>query len=228
MKNLQITAALTLVLCVSFTVCSCAKASGYEYAETAGRVKPSDKEAVRLYALASDEYSRGRFPETAEILRNEKKFPPSLMLRAKAEYFSGDIKKAETTCRRILKIRASSCEAKLYLARCLYEKGDPGTAVKICESLLADNPHDIKTLRFLSALSNETGKSGESMIYLDKAAELSAESALVLLDRARLSWTNGKSRAALEDLSRARAMLPWDTPLLGSITNLENLIKELM
>jgi hypothetical protein len=63
------------------------------------------------------------------------------------------------------------------------------------------------------------------MIFLDRASEFSAESAMVLLDRARLRWIAGNSNEALEDLSRARAMLPWDTPLLRSILNLENIIK---
>jgi hypothetical protein len=66
---------------------------------------------------------------------------------------------------------------------------------------------------------------------LDKAVEFSAESALALLDRARLYWISGRGNeaalhTALDDLSRARAMLPWDTPLSRSISNLEKTIKE--
>jgi tetratricopeptide (TPR) repeat protein len=187
-----------------------------------------DVETLRLYAYASEAYARGRFSETAEILREEKKFQPALTLRAKAEYFSGDLENAEKTCRRALKLRPSSHETKLYMARILREKGDLSGAVQLTESLLADNPQDIRTLRLAAELAFERERNDEAASFLDRAAELSAESAMVLLDRARLRWTAGRGAEALEDLSRARAMLPWDTPLLRSIANLEKTIKEVM
>jgi tetratricopeptide (TPR) repeat protein len=188
----------------------------------------ADQKTVLRYARASEAYSRGRFAETIESLNGEKKFPPSLLLRAKAEFFSGDVEKAEKTCRRLLKIQPSSYEGKLYLARILREKGDSGAAVKATEALLADYPQDVRALRFAAELAGEAKKYDEAAVFLDKAAELSAESALVLLDRARLRWVAGKGQEALEDLSRAKAMLPWDTPLLRPINNLEKTIKEVM
>jgi len=185
-------------------------------------------ETIRMYVRASEAYAEGRFAETADILHGEKKFHPALVLRAKAEFFSGDIEKAEKTCRRALKARPSSLEAKLYLARILREKGDAVGAAAEAQSMLADNPQDIRALRFAAEIAGETGKFDEAAILLDRAAEYSAESAMVLLDRARLRWTAGRGAEALEDLSRARAMLPWDTPLMRSILNLENTIKEVM
>ena len=98
--------------------------------------------------------------------------------------------------------------------------------MQITESLIADNPFEIRTLRFAAELAYETGKNEEAAALLDRAAELSAESAMVLLDRARLRWIAGNGADALQDLSRAKAMLPWDTPLLRSIENLEYRIME--
>lgn len=190
--------------------------------------KEPNTEKIRLYARASEMYSNGNFNETINILNEEKKFPPSLILRAKAEYFSGDLEKAEKSCRRALKLRASSFEAKLFLARILLEKGSLENAVQLAESLLSDNPQDIRTLRFAAEIAGETGRNDEASALLDRAAECSVESAMVLLDRARLRWIAGKGTEALEDLSRARAMLPWDTPLLQSILNLEKVIKEVL
>jgi len=187
-----------------------------------------DIETIRAYALASDAYAQGRFAETTEILRGVKKFSPALILRAKAEYFSGDFEKAEKSCRAALKYRPSSFEAKLYLARIHREKGNLQSAMETIESLLADNPQDVRALFFASELADEAGKNNEAIIFLDKAAELSAENALVLLDRARFRWVAGRGAEALEDLSRAKAMLPWDTPLTKSIINLENRIKEIL
>ena len=204
---------LTVMLCVIFiTVTGCNKTP--------------DAETIRVYVRASDAYSQGRFNETSEILSGQNKFPPAVILRAKAEYFAGDTEKAEKTCRRAIKLRPSSPEANLYLARILREKGDLAGAVKIAETLLTDDPQDIRALRLAADLAAETGKFDEAAALLDRAAEYSAESAMVLLDRARLRWIAGRGNDALEDLSRARAMLPWETPLIRSISNLERIIKE--
>jgi hypothetical protein len=81
-------------------------------------------------------------------------------------------------------------------------------------------------LRFASGLVLEKGNTGEAQALLDKAAELSAECALTLLDRARLRWIAGRGAEALEDLARTKAMLPGDTPLARSVENLESRIRE--
>jgi len=195
--------------------------------------KSPDMAAIRLYVRASDAYAQGRFTDVIEIMRDQNNFPPSLILRAKAEYFSGDLEKAEKTCRRVIKLRPSSLEASIYLARILRETGNSAGAQSVIESLLSDNPQDIRALRLAAEIASDAGKFDEALILLDRAAEYSAESAMVLLDRARLRWITGMGdeiakNAALDDLSRARAMLPWDTPLLRSILNLENTIREVM
>jgi len=218
MKTYRITIHILSFFCFLF-VTSCGKFS---------ELKTPDTETIRLYARASSAYSAGRFAETAELLNREKKFVPALVLRAKAEYFSENFDKAEADCRRALKLRPSSFEAKLYLARTLREKDDFDGAVKAIESLLADNPQDIRALRLAADIAVESGKPDEAAAFLDRAAEFSAESALVLLDRARLLWTAGKGPEALEDLSRAKAMLPQNTPLVRTIINLENIITGLM
>ena len=191
--------------------------------------KAPDTETIRLYARASDVYAQGRFTEVINILQEQNNFPPALILRAKAEYFSGDLERAEKSCRRAIKLRPSLLEANLYLARILKEKNNLTGAQSITETLLADNPQDIRALRLAAEISFEAGRLDEALALLNRAADSSAESAMVLLDRAKLLWTAGNANeAALEDLSRARAMLPWDTPLSRSIQSLENIIKGVM
>jgi len=218
--KLRITKARVLYFCFAFLTI---------FAGCNSSAKTPNAETIRLYVRASDAYAQGYFAETAEILKTQNNFAPALVLRAKAEYFYGDLEKAEKTCRRAIKLRPSSLEAKLYLARTLRDKGDFEGAEKEAQTLLADNPQDIRALRFSAELAFDLGNFDEAVILLDKASEFSAESAMVLLDRARLRWIAGRHdetalKSALEDLSRARAMLPWNTPLLRSISNLENLI----
>ncbi|MDR2730755.1 MAG: tetratricopeptide repeat protein [Treponema sp.] len=190
--------------------------------------KPEKNKIVRLYTRASEAYTQGQFNETIEILRPLRKFPPALILIAKAFYFSDNPEKAEKAFKLALKYRPASFEAKLFLARIYYEKDLFEKAAQLAESLLADNPNDIQTLHLASKFAAGEGKDDEALIFLNRAAELSVSSAFVLLDRARMNWVSGRINEALEDLSRAKAMLPWDTPIIKSIQNLEKTIKEVM
>lgn len=187
-----------------------------------------DEDSLRLYINAHELYASGHFSETAELLKNTKNFSPMLTLKAKSEYFMGDLDLAEKSCRRAIKSRPSAFEAKMYLARVMREKGYNDEAHKLTEELLADNYNDPGLLRFAASLAMEQGDVAGASALLDHAAEQTADGAMVLLDRARLRWVAGKGPEALEDLSRARAMLPWDTPLARSINNLESRITEAM
>ena len=188
--------------------------------------KSADEQTLLQYARAKKLYSEGRFSETSEMLADTTKFVPALSLRAKADYFAGDLDRAELSLRRAIKKRPSAFEARLYLARILREKGDSQKAEKIAFDLLTDNPYDMQTLLFASALAKQQGKYAEAQVFLNQAAELSAESAMVLLERANMHWQAGRVDEAQEDLKRANAMLPWDAPLVKSIEHLQALLNK--
>ena len=187
----------------------------------------NDIQAMKLYADACEMYSNGKFSETARML-NGVKFPPALILRGKALYFTGELDDAEKSCRQALKHRPGAFEAQLYLARILREKGEELQAGKIIKNLMTDNPNDARLLRFAANMALERGNVAEASVFLDRAAQLSSDGAMVLLDRARLHWIAGNGEQALEDLGRAKAMLPWDTPVKTSIKSLEKRITEAM
>jgi tetratricopeptide (TPR) repeat protein len=181
---------------------------------------------IRLYVNAMELYGDGEFSQTAELLSGVKKFSPSLTLRAKSEYFLGNLDQAEKSCKQAVKYQPAAFEARLFLVRVLWDKGETEKAKQLTEVMLADNPNDIRLLRFAAGLAVERGDAVEAAVFLDRAAELSADSAMVLLDRARLRWIAGRGTEALEDLSRAGAMLPRNTPVLRSVNQLEKNIME--
>jgi predicted Zn-dependent protease len=185
-----------------------------------------DEEAMLLYAKASSVYREGRYTEAASMLSEERAFAPSLVLRGKAQYFSGNDDEAEKSLRRALALSPGNTEASLYLARLRREKGNIKDARQIIEKILSDDPQNIRALRLAAEIARDTGPQGEATAaaYLDQAAEASSESALVFLDRARNRWVNGNGKAALEDLGRARALLPLNSPLLRSVITLESII----
>jgi tetratricopeptide (TPR) repeat protein len=185
-----------------------------------------DDETLLRYVRAQKSYREGAFSETITLLEGIQEFVPALALKGKAEYFSGDPAAAERSFRRARKRNPASAEAGLYLSRILRDRGDHAGAEVLAESLLADNPLDLRVLRLAADLAWEGGKADSALAYLDRAVEASAESALVFMDRARARWIAGRGEDALADLERARTLLPWDTPLVKSIKNLESTIRE--
>jgi tetratricopeptide (TPR) repeat protein len=185
-----------------------------------------NEETLLRYARAQKSYHEGNFQETVTLLAGVRHFVPALILRGKGEYFSGDSGAAEASFRRARKLRPAALEAGLYLGRILRDRGDLAGAAVLSESLLAGDPLNPRALRFAAELAGEAGRADSALAYLDRAVEASAESALVFVDRARARWIAGKGEAALEDLEKARVLLPWDTPLVRSIQNLESAIKE--
>jgi len=188
---------------------------------------PAD-DVLLLYARAQEVYREGHFAETAKMLAEEMRFVPSLVLRGKAEYLSGDLGTAEKSLKRALARKPNNVEAALFLARLYRETGEKKEAQKLTDRILGDHPQDLRTLRFAAELARERGASGEaaSAALLDRAVEASAESALVFLDRARLRWTGGNTSGAMEDLSRARALLSEDSPVFKAVERLESVIRE--
>jgi len=190
--------------------------------------RKADTQTLRLYANAHELYSRGQFPETTEALNGVTNFPPALTLRAKAEYFSGDLDRAEGSFKQAIRLRPGNFEAKLYLARIFRDRGEGDKAMEFVQSLLADNPSELRVLRLAASLALEQGDPAAASALLDRAADATADGAMILLDRARLRWIAGNGGAALEDLARAKAMLPWETPVARSIDQLESRITEAM
>jgi predicted Zn-dependent protease len=199
------------ILCLS----ACAAAAG--------------EEDLVLYARAQGAYAEGQYAKVPAMLAGCG-LPPALVLMGKAEYFSGDLEGAERSLRRALKKRPGAPEAVIYLARTLREKGAAGEASELILSLLSDDPGNPRALRLAAELAREKGPAGEAeaLALLDRAAESAAENALVFVDQARSRWIAGRGTEALEDLRRARTLLPWDTPMVRSIGALESAIRERM
>ena len=184
----------------------------------------TDEETLILYSRASAAYTQGRFDETSSMLEKVKNFSPALVLRSKALYFSGRGNEAEILLRRILHKTPGSGEAALFLARILREQDKEDEAQKLTEMMLQNNPQDIRALRLASDLAFQRGDTEDAAVLLDRAIEASAETALVFVDRAKLRWTTGNGRGALEDLRKAELLLPWNTSLNKGISDLRTVI----
>ena len=185
-----------------------------------------DEDTLLLYARASGIYRDGRYAEAAAALSGVGDFAPAVVLRGKAQFLAGLDDDAEKSLRRALSLRPGSVEAGIFLARLLREKGKAAEALNLAEIILSDDPVDIRALRLACDLAMDNGPEGEeaALLYLDRAVEASMETAMIFLYRARNRWKNGRGAAALDDLRKARVLLPPDSPLIRSVANLELII----
>jgi tetratricopeptide (TPR) repeat protein len=188
-----------------------------------GEDKGNEKTMV-LYGRAAAAYASGGFEETADLLEGCGNFAPALVLRSKALYFCGRGEDAEKLLRRVLRRHPELAEASLFLARIVREQGKDEEAQELAEQLLRNNPGDLQALRLASDLAAERGDGEDAAALLDRAVEASAETALVFVDRAKLRWTAGNRKGALEDLRRAELLLPWNTSLVRGIRDMRTLI----
>jgi tetratricopeptide (TPR) repeat protein len=192
--------------------------------------KTSDA-VLALYARAQALYADGRFSDAAALLESGarvKKFVPALVLRGKALYFSGNLAGAKAAFNAALKRRPTQTESALYLARIYRELNDDSAARAIVENLVSDDPSNIRALRLAAMIAAEKNGAGEvsEAAYLNRAAAASGETALALLDRARLCWREGRGEDALRDLRGAKGLVVPENPLYKTIESLESIIAQ--
>jgi tetratricopeptide (TPR) repeat protein len=211
MKSTLVVLRLAFGLALVFTALSC-------------KEDPGNEKTLLLYGRAAAAYAAGRFEETADLLEGSGNFAPALVLRSKALYFLGRGEDAEKLLRGLLRRHPELAEASLFLARIVREQGKDGEARELAEKLLRNNPGDLQALRLASDLAVERGDGEDAAALLDRAVEASAETALVFVDRAKLRWTAGNRKGALEDLRRAEILLPWNTSLVRGIRDMQTLI----
>jgi tetratricopeptide (TPR) repeat protein len=184
-----------------------------------GREKVDDPDLL-LYVKSSSEYAQGNFEKAAAMLAPADSFVPALVLRGKALYFCSSLDEAEKLFRRALKFNPGSAEASLFLARIFRDEGREEEARATADLLLRDNPQDPRALRLRADLALQQGDTETAAALLDRAVEASAETALVFVDRARMRWTGGNGAGALEDLTRAEALLGRDSYFSSGIGEL--------
>jgi tetratricopeptide (TPR) repeat protein len=218
-------------MCKKCALCFCAAAFILFCVSSCAVKKPGEKQLL-LYARAKTLYAEGRFDETQAALSRKNAgftaqfFVPVLILRGKAEYFSGRLDEAEKTFRRALRLRPFHAEASIFLIGILRETGKNDEAKDMIETVLSGDPLNIRALRLAAGLNGDAERSDTAMAFLDRAAALGEELAMVFLDRARLFWIGGRYGEALIDLRRAKILLPADSGLMRAVENLESTILE--
>jgi tetratricopeptide (TPR) repeat protein len=186
---------------------------------------PSDS-TLAAYARAAAAFDAGRIEDASVAAAELDSFYPAVVLLGKTRWYAGESVAAEKAFRSALRLRPSSAEARLGLARVLRSGAGSDEASSLVEDLLADDPSDIRALRLAAELATDRGETATAAAFLDRAAESAAETGLAFLDRARLLWIAGDGEGARRDLRAAIAVLPRDSAAARAACSLESALNE--
>ena len=210
----------------------------------AGCSRDPDAATLTEYGRAAAAFDAGRFDEASAAAGELGSFYPAAILLGKARWFLGDDAAAEAAFRSALRLRSSSTEARLGLARVLRsasaskvpiasletaassETAGAAEAVALVEAVLADDASDTRALRLAAELALDRGETRAAAAFLDRAAEAAGETGLAFLDRARLLWASGDGEGARRDVAAAIAVLPYDSAASAAARSLESALRE--
>lgn len=186
---------------------------------------PSDLE-LRSYAEAAARFEEGDFVAAKRALGGAGNLPPARILSGKIAWYGGDAAGAERSFRAAAKAAPASVEARVWLARSLRSLGREAEAAKLVESVLSDDPGEVRSLRMAAEAAGERGEAASAAAYLDRALGSAGELAFAYIDRARLRWIAGDGNAALDDLRKAAALLPANSAAVRAARKLTEAIQD--
>lgn len=120
----------------------------------------------------------------------------------------GNREKAEAMLRRYLDAVPTSATAGLALGRSLVARADFNTAIELLRPLVQDNPENPDLLALFAIAFGGVGQIGEARRLLDRAIDLSPETAGLRVASAENLLRVGKSDAAVVELDKALELDP--------------------
>lgn len=208
--------------------------------------KDASPEFVEAYIHAHEAYETGQYAKVLTLGEPFSTYIPCRVLCAKARFFLGDKKEAESEFTQILHKHPSSVEAALFLVHIYRTDNRNKDAQALLEKVLGDDPYNLRALRLASELAfdraHDFGVSDEAngqlekekaaaayadaAAYLDRAADASVEAGLVFISRARLRWIAADHTGALEDLQSAESLFASDSAACKAVQDLAEQIRE--
>jgi Putative lipoprotein len=188
------------------------------------------KSASRLYMQAIDEYAKNNTGKAIELadesLKNDRNFYPSSLLKGKALYLEGDVKKAEEIFLKLAKKYPAYTEARLWLLRCYINENKLDEASKLLDTELSFNQTDWRFYYQYAIVAERRGNYEERISMLQRAEQHANESGKVFLDLARVWYALDLRDRAMLCLDKADMLLAENETLGSAISTLKGQIKK--
>ncbi len=183
-----------------------------------------DRTEIDLYLRAVNAYHNADFELclsiSSALIEGNSSFHQAGLLKAKAEYFSGNYAAAAQTLEEVQKKKENYYEAELWLIRSLIQIDELDKAVALGEDLLSRAPEDPRILGALASAALILNDFRAAIEYRKRASLFEEELALNRIELAKIYSGILNPETALQQLKRALELLSPHSPLRRAVTEL--------
>ncbi|WP_159628319.1 XrtA/PEP-CTERM system TPR-repeat protein PrsT [Massilia puerhi] len=191
--------------------------------EAARKQSPGALQTV--YAQALLEFSQGNHVAAREsllkILKAAPDHMPSILLAGAVELNLGSVQQAELYLRKYLQNDPNNLYASKLLVQTLLKSEQPGAAVDVLSPILAKHANDAQLLALTGQSHMQNRDFGKAAGYLEKAAKLAPEAAVVRTSLGMARLSQGQNENAIAELQRATELDPKSPGALVALAQAE-------
>jgi tetratricopeptide (TPR) repeat protein len=191
--------------------------------------KPSKAE-LDAYMRARDLYLRGAVQQAAVVVSGidsrTREFHQARLLEGKILFFEGKTQEAEHLFEELANRRPGYTEAQIWLLRALQGQGKTAQAEKLLDSVLEVNPGDPRFLHQAGLISLERNDIANALEFFRRSEDSAVDLAQSYIESARIHYRFGLLAPALQDLTRALAILPPESGMRKPVEELQRRIRE--
>ena len=191
--------------------------------------KQAPNSLLATYAQALLDFSQGKHAAArdslAKVLKASPEHMPSILLAGAVELNLGSVQQSEQHLRKYLENEPNNVYARKLLAQALLKGSQPGDAVAVLAPTLEKGGADAQLLALAGESYMQARDFGKAAGYLEQAAALAPEVAVVRTSLGVARLNQGQSGQAIADLQRATELDPKSPAALSALIQAEAELK---
>lgn len=191
--------------------------------------KAAPNSLLATYAQALLDYSQGKHAQAREslqkVLKAAPEHMPSILLAGAVEQNLGSMQQSEQHLRKYLENDPNNLYARKLLAQTLLKSAQPRDAVAVLAPTLEKGGADAQLLALAGESYMQARDFGKATGYLEQAAKLAPEAAVVRTSLGLARLNQGQPGQAIADLERATELDPKSPAALAALVEAETGLK---
>ncbi|MDN4038016.1 XrtA/PEP-CTERM system TPR-repeat protein PrsT [Massilia sp. YIM B02443] len=191
--------------------------------------KAAPNSLLATYAQALLDYSQGKHAQARDalqkVLKAAPEHMPSILLAGAVELNLGSLQQSEQHLRKYLDNDPNNVYARKLLAQTLLKSAQPRDAVAVLAPTLEKGNADAQLLALAGESYMQAREFGKATGYLEQAAKLAPEAAVVRTSLGLARLNQGQPGPAIADLQRATELDPKSPAALSALVEAETGLK---